>query len=223
MTGSGKDPHLYGATLLKIAGLLFDDSVLSTISAPTIADLQREIADAGSDRIKRLRAKWRGYGAFWTLMLIAPFASWTATPSQAGAVAFPDAVARLASASILLALLALAGPMLAVWMAVVLAAGAVVAMVIHAWHKRHPSNIPTPDAPQRRSPQINFSSTEVAGNIGGLIFAVGSVFIVVIGLPSVMWFLFGATIAGCGVAWGLVTWHASHPKRGLPENRMVLR
>jgi hypothetical protein len=215
--------HTYGETLLKIARLLFDEHVLSTVIAPTIADLQREIADAGPDRLKRVRAQWRGYRAFWTLALIAPFASWGLPPQQAGTVAFPDAVARLAAASILLALLALVGPALAVWMAVVLVSGILVAMVIHVWYKRHPSNLPTPTEPQRRSPQINFSSTEVAGNVGGLIFVVGSVFIVVIGLPSVIWFLFGATIAGCLVAWGLVTWHASHPKRGLPENRMVLR
>ena len=75
----------------------------------------------------------------------------------------------------------------------------------------------------RSSSQINFSSTEVAGNIGGLIFVVGSVFIVAIGLPSVIWFLFAATIAGCILAWALVTWHTRHPKRGLPENLIVLR
>jgi hypothetical protein len=98
-----------------------------------------------------------------------------------------------------------------------------VAILIHAWYERHPSDIPIPTEPQRRSPQINFSSTDVAGNIGGLIFVVGSVFIVAIGLPSVIWFLFAATVAGGFLAWALVTWHTSHPKRGLPENRIVLR
>ena len=102
-------------------------------------------------------------------------------------------------------------------------AGALFAILIHAWYARHPSEVPTPAEPQRGSPQINFSSTEVAGNIGGLIFVVGSVFIVAIGLPSVIWFLFAATIAGCILAWALVTWHTRHPKRGLPENLIVLR
>ena len=94
-----------------------------------------------------------------------------------------------------------------------LAAGTLVALLIHAWYDRHPSDIPTPAEPQRRPPQINFSSTEVAGNIGGLIFVVGSVFIVTLGLPSVIWFLFAGTIAGCFLAWALVAWHTSHPKR----------
>jgi hypothetical protein len=76
---------------------------------------------------------------------------------------------------------------------------------------------------QKTSPRINFSSTEVAGNIGGLIFAVGSVLIVVVGLPSVIWFLFTAIVAGCFVAWGLTMWRTSHPQAGRPDKGIVLR
>jgi hypothetical protein len=103
-----------------------------------------------------------------------------------------------------------------------MAANTAFAILIHAWYVRHPSDIPTPIERRRHSPQINFSSTEVEGNIGGLIFVVGSVFVVAVGLPSVIWFLFAATAAGCFLAWGLVAWHTSHPKRGLPENWIVL-
>jgi hypothetical protein len=110
-----------------------------------------------------------------------------------------------------------------VWVAAITVVGAVFAILMHAWYVRHPSDIPAPAEPPRRTPQINFSSTDVAGNIGGLIFVVGSVFIVAVGLPSVIWFLFAATVAGCVLAWALVMWHASHPKRGLPENLIVLR
>jgi hypothetical protein len=62
------------------------------------------------------------------------------------------------------------GPVLGAWVAVVTAVGTLFAILIHAWYDRHPSDIPIPTEPPRRSPQINFSSTEVAGNIGGLIF-----------------------------------------------------
>jgi hypothetical protein len=140
-----------------------------------------------------------------------------------GAVAFPDTIGRLAVGSIVVTLLAIVGPVLGAWVAIITAVGTLFAILIHAWYDRHPSDLPTPTEPQWRSPQINFSSTEVAGNIGGLIFVVGSVFIVAIGLPSVIWFLLCATIAGCFLAWALVTWHTSHPKRGLPENMIVLR
>ena len=223
MTGTTSGPRVPGTTLLKIARLLFNEHLLSTVVQPTVSDLQREIANAGPDGHQRRRAQWRGYRAFWTVMLVAPFVPWSSPAADVGAIAFPDAIARLAVGSIVVALLAIVGPVLGAWVAVVTAAGVLFAILIHAWYDRHPSDIPAPAEPQRRSPQINFSSTEVAGNIGGLIFVVGSVFIVAIGLPSVILFLFAATVAGCFLAWALVAWHRSHPKRGLPENRIVLR
>jgi hypothetical protein len=223
MTGSTSSPRVPGTTLLKIARLLFNEQLLSAVVQPTIADLQREIADAGPDGLERLRAQWRGYFAFWRLTLVAPFASWASPAADAGAVAFPDAIARLAVGSIVVALLAVVGPGLGAWVAVVTAVGTLFAILIHAWYDRHPSDIPTPAEPEGRSPQINFSSTEVAGNSGGLIFVVGSVFIVAVGLPSVISFLFAATVAGCFLAWALVAWHRSHPTCGLPENRIALR
>jgi hypothetical protein len=222
MTGSTSGPRLPGTTLLKIARLLFNEHLLSTVVEPTISDLQREMADAGSNGLERLRAQWGGYRAFWRVVLGAPFAS-RSSPAEAGAVAFPDAITRIAVGSILVTLLALVGPVPGTWVAVMTAAGTLFAILIHAWYDRHPSDIPSPPERQRRSPQINFSSTEVAGNIGGLIFVVGSVFIVSIGLPSTIWFLIATTIAGCFLAWALVAWHTSHPQRGLPENRIVLR
>ena len=99
-----------GTTLLRIARLLFNEHLLSVVVEPTIADLQREVADAGSDGRKRLRARWRGCCAFWTLTLVAPFASWASPVSAAGAVAFPGALARVAVSSMAIALLAVIGP-----------------------------------------------------------------------------------------------------------------
>ncbi len=223
MTGNSSGPRVPGTTLLTIARLLFNEYLISTVVEPTISDLQREIAAAGPDRFKRLRAQWRGYCAFCTVMLVAPLAFRPSTAQETGAVAFPDAVARLAVGSIVVALVVIVGPLLGVWVAAIMAAGALFAILMHAWYVRHPSRVPAPAEPQRRTPQINFSSTEVAGNIGGLIFVVGSVFIVAVALPSVIWFLFVAAVAGSLLAWGLVVWHASHPKRGLPENLIVLR
>jgi hypothetical protein len=223
MTGSTSGPRLPGTTLLKVARLLFNEHLLAAVVEPTISDLQREIANAGPSGLERLRAQWRGYCAFWRITLVAPFASWPAAAGDAGAVAFPDAIARLAVGSIVVTLLAVVGPVLGAWVAVVTAAGALFAILLHAWYDRHPSAIPTPTEPQRHSPQINFSSTEVGGDSGGLIFAVGSVFIVAVGLPSVIWFLFAATVAGGFLTWALIAWHTRYPKWGLPENRIVLR
>jgi hypothetical protein len=223
MIGDNGNHRAPGTTLLKIASLLFSDHVLSTVVQPTISDLQREVAKAGPGGLSRLRTRWRGYRAFWTVMLVAPFVPWPSPADNAGAVAFPEAIARLAVGSIVVTLLLIVGPVLAAWVAAVTVVGTLCAILIHAWYVRHPSDIPVPRGAQRRLPQINFSSTDVADNIGGLIFVVGSIFIVVIGVPSVIWFLSAATIAGCCVAWALVAWHTRHPKSGLPENQIVLR
>jgi len=222
MTEATNGARMPGTTLLKIARLLFSEQVVEAVVQPTISDLQCEVANAGPSRVKRLRAQWRGYCAFWMLTLVAPFASGAAPAGNAAAVAFPDVV-RLAVASTALALFAVFAPMLGAWVAFVTAAGGLLAIVIHAWYQRHPSDIPAPTEPQWRSPEINFSSTDVAGNSGGLIFVVGSVLIVAVGLPSVFWFLLAATVAGCFLAWGLMAWHTRHPQRGLPENRIVWR
>jgi hypothetical protein len=213
-----------GTTLLKIAQLLFSERLLSAVVQPTISDLQREVAEAGPRRMSRLRAQCRGYCAFWKLTLVAPFASGVSRVGDSGAVAFPDAVARLAVGSIVLALLVTAGPLVDAWVCALCAAAALLAIVIHRWYRQHPSELPAPpEPPQKGPPQINFSSTDVAGNIGGLIFAVGSVFIVAVGLPSVIWFLFAALGAGCFVAWGLAMWRTSHPHSGRPAKGIVLR
>ena len=221
MTGSTSGGRVPGTILLKIARVLFNEQVLTMVVEPTIADLQREIAKADPNR--RLRVRWRGYRAFWTIVLLSPFASVASPGVKVRGIAVPDAIARVATASIVVALIAIVGPALGVGAAIVAGVGGLIAIVLHAWYAWHPSDIPTPDEPQRATPQINFSSTEVGGNIGGLIFVVGSVFIVAIGLPWVIWFLLAATIAGCLLAWALVAWHTRHPKSGLPKNWIVLR
>jgi len=210
-----------GTILLRIAPRLFSARFVSAVVEPTIADLQSEVAAARERRLMGLRARWRGYCAFWTLTLVAPFASWAEATERDTAVASGNLVGRLAVGATVL--LVLTKAMLGASVAVLATAGAMVAILIHAWYERHPSDIPTPIERTWRSPQINFSSTDVGGNAGGLIFVVGSVLIVSIGLPSVLWFLLAGTVGGCFLAWRLVNWHARHPKWGLPENRIVLR
>src|SRR4030095_8010575 len=104
MTGPTDSRHGPGTILLKISRLFFNAHLLSTVVQPTIADLH-EMADAGHNRIKRLRAQWRDYRAFWTLTLVAPFATRARPRGSADAVAFPDAIARMAVISIILTLL----------------------------------------------------------------------------------------------------------------------
>jgi hypothetical protein len=226
MTGSTNHDRQPGEFLLKLSRLIFDEQTLALVVQPTIADLQREIERAGGKPAERLRARWRGYFAFWRVVLVAlvsPRAEAAPRTLESGAIAVPDAIARVAVVSIAVVVVAIVGPIIGGWLALVAAAGAVAAILLHAWYDRHPTILPTPDEPDRKAPQINFSSTEVPGNIGGLIFVVGSVFIVALAMPSVVWFLCGALVGGGLLGWALLAWHASHPHRGVPGRPIVLR
>ena len=57
---------------------------------------------------------------------------------------------------------------------------------------------------------INFSRLEVGGDLGGCLFAAGSVFVLVSGLPLVRWFFFGAVAAAVPVACLLAAWRRHH-------------
>src|SRR5215471_14636383 len=137
MSGSANGSRVPGTALLKIARLLFSERLLSTVVQPAIADLQCEVAHAGASRIKRLRAQCRGYYAFWTLLVVAPFAFWSSPAGYLGPIVLRDNVVHLAVGSTVLTLLALVRATLGPWFAVVAAAGILLAMVIHVWYQRH--------------------------------------------------------------------------------------
>ena len=62
---------------------------------------------------------------------------------------------------------------------------------------------------QPPNPQINMSKLPVAGNIGGAIFAIGCMLIVLIGIPAIRSLFPVAVAVGCAVAIGL---HFIRPK-----------
>ena len=162
-----------GRLLLRLARMFFTDAIIASVVGPTIGDMQREHAAATSAR-RRLLARWHGYRAFWTLVLVAPVAFWR-WPASHGAIAFPE----LASANT--------------------------------------------DATMARRPEINLSAIRVGANAGGLIFAVGSIVILVLGLPAWRWFFLAAFVGGLLVAWALAAWHLSHPSRRGPDTFVRLR
>jgi hypothetical protein len=65
---------LPGDWLLAIARALLDRAIVTDVVEPTVADLRSEWLRAGADRTARLRARVRGYLAFWSLLAISPFA-----------------------------------------------------------------------------------------------------------------------------------------------------
>jgi hypothetical protein len=62
-------------------------------------------------------------------------------------------------------------------------------------------------------PGINFSKLEVGGDIGGLVFAAGSVVAVLIGLPSIAPLYLSSMACGAVLAVLLFEWHQHHPGR----------
>jgi hypothetical protein len=61
-------------------------------------------------------------------------------------------------------------------------------------------------------PGINFSRLEVGGDLGGCLFMLGSVLVLVAGLPQVRWFVLGAALTAVPVACLLMAWHRHHPE-----------
>jgi hypothetical protein len=223
MTKSINGPRVPGATLRKLARMLFTEHLVSVVVEPAIADLNYELVQAGPSRFRRLRAQWRGYLGLCMVMLVAPFASVEPASSDQRVIALSDAVSYLSSGIVVVALAAVAGFALGGSAAVIVAAATLLASVLHGWHQHHPSDVPAPLEAKGGLPQINFSSTKVAGNAGGLIFAIGSVVIVSIGVPSLISFLLFGIVAGCVVAWALAVWHSNHPTSGRSQNRIALR
>jgi hypothetical protein len=60
-------------------------------------------------------------------------------------------------------------------------------------------------------PGINFSKLEVGGDVGGLVFAAGSVVAVLIGLPWIAPLYLASMLCGVGVAVLILEWHRHRP------------
>jgi hypothetical protein len=197
--------------LLQIARALFDEPVCSAIIDPAIADLQREVQDA-QGRLQRAQAYLRGYLAFWTLVVMAPF---TLRGRRAGGGLMTLLLGRTGANGLIVFVVALlwaSWPMFGRFIAAAVIGGALVALALRRWYTRHPSTVASDRRlASRPSAEINLSSIPVAGDIGGLFFVVGAVMTVLLGVPAVRWFILGSIAGGCVLAVGVFAWRSSHP------------
>jgi hypothetical protein len=223
MTRSTHRRRLPGTLLLSLARFVFDESALSVVIRPTIADLQRELSEAGSSRGRRIAARWRGYRAFWILVLMAPFAFGQSPVPDGRSAAFPDVAGRVAASLIAVTLLVVAGPALGAWVVAAAIGGTAFAVIIHRWQIRDPALLSAPDDPGSRRLQINLTATPVGGNIGGLMFVVGSIGVLMLGLPILRWVLLVAVVGGALLAWWLAAWHTTHPAPPVSRRLLALR
>jgi len=101
------------------------------------------------------------------------------------------------------------------------AGGLVMAIVLRRWNTRHPSEL----APrsQRPAAEINLSSIPVAGDIGGLLFVISAIIIVLLGLPDIRWFVLGSVVVGAVLAGGLFVWRSSRSSALTPANSILRR
>ena len=183
---------------LRIARRIFADAVVTVFMAAA-ADYQRELRDApGLAAALVVRCRW--IWAFTVLLLVTPLTLSTSSASRP--------LPREANGGRMLTLLYASLFAGALWRVpeftlAALVSGAVLAWAMRAWNDRHPASIiePAPAASLPTVVQINFSSTRVPGDIAGLIFAAGTILIVVVGLPGLWWFFVAAALASGLVAW----------------------
>ena len=178
---------------MKLARLLFDEPALSTIVSPALADLQHETRDAGSNRIKQLAARARGYLAFSRLVLSAPL---IASSSPIGGPLTTMVLGKHGGNLLLvlaLALFAAIRPLFG-WFAVgVMVFGAVLAIALRFWNTRHPG--------MRGRPALALPAC-------ALLAAVWSMF---------GWFVVAAIGCGALFAIALRRWNTRHPTALAPE------
>jgi hypothetical protein len=202
-----------GCRLLKVAEFVFTDDVLAAVVTPTISDLQTEVRDAGDDGAERIRARMRGYTAFWLLMATAPVAFHAWPTRRIGEQGTADRNAFTPFALIVTAIVLCAWNFLGWWTIVAAGGGAAFAYIIHHWHGMHPTQLVIPEKGLWRAPEINQSRIPVDGNIAGLMYVVGSVGIALVGLPFVRWFFAIAIVLAVVSAVALNAWRNAHPRR----------
>jgi hypothetical protein len=90
-------------------------------------------------------------------------------------------------------------------------AGLGAALLIRRWHTGHPSRLPY--AARTRDPEINLSRIPVGGDVAGLMFAAGSVAIVIVGVPDMAWYFVSALVCAALFAWATFAAHAARACR----------
>jgi hypothetical protein len=206
---------------LRLARSLFSEPTVSAVFVPALADFQAELRAAGTRRLARLAVSARWGWALATLVLITPFS--VSIPS----ITDRAPLTRTANGGWFFAVLyasLFAGAWWCVqeFMVAALVAGLLLALALRAWNDQHPASVVLP-APPGGTPlvQINLAKIPVTGDAAGLMFAGGTVLIVVVGLPG-LWPYFAATgLASVLLAVALV--RSGMSLSGRPAARIALR
>ena len=198
---SGREP---GRVLLALARVLFDEATRSSIVHPAIADVQHEWREAGPNRLRRWTARCHGMWAFCKLLAI------LSVEGMHGGVRGARLPASGEFDGPTLAILATAFfasawgvPMFGWFTALALSGGFVLAAGMRWWRTRRQRL--TDDHPVLQPwPRIERDSSMPAGGAAGVLMTfVGSVAVLLQGMPSFVWFFLGACGIGLLLAYGL--------------------
>ena len=209
--------RLPGRLVMRLASSCFDESALTTIVAPAVADLQREVRAAGRAAIG---VRLRGYVALAKVLALAAF-----VPGAGAGAPLTRTLLGLNGASSLALLapafyLAVSGAF-GQFVAGTAVAGVALAVALRAWNDRHPVTIAGARRTDGRDPVINISSIAIGATAGGVFFVLASVLTIVLGVPELRTFILGAIAVGVVQAMALAWWHRGHP--GSPPTRIVVR
>ena len=205
-----------GTVYLRLMRRCYGERLTAHVFAPAVADLQHEWGEAAGLRA-RLRVRMRGYVALTWLAAAAPVIAGLPGVSLA-----PGPLVRLNGPI----LLVLAGALyigtvtvLGAFTVPSWAAGLVLAVLLRRWHLAHPST-PVEARMQTRVPvpEINFYSISAGGDGAGLMFAAGSIMILIVGLPQFAWYLVVAALIGLAFAMAL---HARREAESKDTSRLM--
>lgn len=204
--------RLPGTLFLKVARLIFAEQLIESVFSPAVADYRQELEEAGRGRVEQLTVCGRWYWAFLSLIIVVPLSMRTSPITGRSYGMMP----RLDGAWLLVLLAAAlcigSWRFFGSFVIGATAAGALLALGMRVWRDGHPSGVVEPGWWAPPLPvQINLSSMPVAGDGPGIVVAVGTVLIVVVGLPGLWWFYVAAGLGSLLVAVGLVI-------RRLPEH-----
>src|SRR4051812_12987210 len=93
--------------------------------------------------------------------------------------------------------------------------GVLFAGVLHRWSGAPGGVVETSD--KLRLVPMNFSEVHIGADAGGLIFVLGSLAILALGLPTLRWFLIGSVMAAAALAAARIAWTDTHPQTRLPR------
>ena len=185
---------------LRMARLLFAEQTVSAVFLPALADFQEELRQTAASRVGQLVTRARWCVGLTALVVITPFS--VSIPS----IADRAPLTRPANGGwFFMALYAslFAGAWWCVqeFMVAALVAGALLACAMRAWNDHHPVSIVIPQRDAGAPVQINLARIPVTGDVAGLMFAAGTILIVVVGLPGLWWFYVAAALGSLLVAW----------------------